>query len=378
MTKNLNKNQNSTCIADGSNHTLCLLLHSLPCSSHTMNFHHPAINVWTQSTKCSFILRFFSLLLAFWWEGIPGGIHTYWHYSIHTWQRLMFFVDEAGLGFFTRLFFLTMSYRMKICFLLLLAPTILAQVLYLWKFQLFWWSFTTEVIPEVSTGTFSMRRKNLSSADALKDLCMLHRLAKTVMRILPSSSSQKFKLLNSVFIQETAFSSCLSWTVYYSASVPSNSFDQLITIPIQNTWKFDPTEYVSGNGLWRTMLKRAFTMNEVCKSFVLCLFFFKTPQKQHELNPTLYTAIRCCYAELYFPILLTVRSTCPKSFVPTLVDQSNHSSDHTRHLKKKVNILSLPKIMLTSSNREMSHQKRPIFVYSKCWRIYLNAHSHNW
>lgn len=165
-----------------------------------------------QSTKCSFILRFFAFLLAFYlnkkeFQEEYTPIDTI--VSIHD-KGSWFFVDEAGPGFSTRLFFLTMSYRMKIYFLLHFAPTVLAQVLYLWKFQLFWWTFTTEVVLEVSIGKFSMRRKNLTSADALKHLCMLHRLAKTVMRILPSSSSQKFKLLNSVFIKKTSFSSCLS------------------------------------------------------------------------------------------------------------------------------------------------------------------------
>lgn len=126
----------------------------------------------------------------------------------------MFSVDETGPGFFPRLFFLTMSYTMKICFLLLLSfnsvsgITPLKVSAFLVKFQ----NLSGSSIG-VALGKFSMRRKNLSSADVLKDLFMLHRLAKTIMGIVLSSSSQKFKLLNSVFMKERSSFSCLSWTV---------------------------------------------------------------------------------------------------------------------------------------------------------------------
>lgn len=145
--------------------------------------------------------------------------HLLMLYSIHTLQRLMLSVDETGPGFSPSLFFVTMSYTMKICFLVLL---LLQFWLRIWKFQLFCELSELKWFQSLALINFSMRRKNLSSADVLcsyvmivhkQDLFMLHNLAKTVMGIVLWSSSQKFKLLASVFIKETSFSSCLSWTV---------------------------------------------------------------------------------------------------------------------------------------------------------------------
>lgn len=99
----------------------------------------------------------YSNFLSFCWPFLlrrnsRRNTHSWTLYSIHPWQRLMFSVDETGPGFSPRLFFLTMSYTMKTCFLLLLAPTVLFQVSCLWKLQLFWWTFRTEVVPEVIIG----------------------------------------------------------------------------------------------------------------------------------------------------------------------------------------------------------------------------------
>lgn len=76
-------------------------------TSQPLMYKHKALSAPLYSNFLSFC---WSFLLR---RNSRRNAHSWTLYSIHTWQRLMFSVDETGPGFSPRLFFLTMSYTMK-------------------------------------------------------------------------------------------------------------------------------------------------------------------------------------------------------------------------------------------------------------------------